>query len=176
MYKIIIASLIFLTITTIVSAQAKTDSTITKAKAKVYSSWGDKKIYLLEKGKANLYEYSKSYYNPQGNSSITRYYFNVGNGSLQKAKIKYLKPALKDSPQATKYLRNLTTYQRVTGSVGIAGLLIGGLGTISYLTNTNEDSSVNNAMILGFGMALVANLTIIIGPKPKKAIYIYNKY
>jgi hypothetical protein len=174
MYKIIIASLIFFTSTTIVSAQAKTDSTITKAK--VYSSWGYKKIYLVEQGKANLYEYSKTYYNTQGTSSITRYYFNVGDGSLQKAKIKYLKPALKDSPQATKYLKNLTTYQRVTGSVGIAGLLIGGLGTISYLSNNNEDSSVNNAMILGFGMALVANLTIIIGPKPKKAIYIYNKY
>lgn len=170
-------TILFLTLSSICFAQSGQDSITTNSKT--YNYWGQEELRLIERGQANLYVYKGVSYDNEGvRSKYSNYYYNIGNGSLKKAKMKNLKVDFKEHPQTMIHLRKVNKFRWIAGSIGI-GSLVGGLITgIPYFKGVFIPSapaaSPSPGLFIGAGIALLANFSFILAPKQQEAIYIYN--
>lgn len=153
----------------------------------------------IRKGKISLYEVVKINYNiphanPGGlgmgygfNTKEIMNYYNKGFGDLKKAKYKFLKDDLADSPESKVYLNKFKSTSRavtILAAVG-SGLMVGGLVMIMNKTKdydgtdkTPEPNLTSSYVTIGIGSGCLLTGILINFSKPnilRKAVDAYNK-
>lgn len=112
--------------------------------------------------------------NTAGTSVSTRLdYFRKGNGSLKKAKYKYLKEALQDNSISMNYLSQYNKRNKIKWGMSITGfaVVLGGLSQISSESGANVEVMVAGSIVMGIAELIgLANHS-----KIEDAIDAYNK-